>query len=153
MELKCDAWAQTLSLLGRISSTQTNGTTLKVSAKEADRNLRRRKRRRRSDCGRPLSAFVSVLERCSPTLVLLSWCDATAGRYGDQRWRLRVAHGKAVCALSGAMIERGDLVYRPCTRGQECPMNADHSILAEALDRLEQESNIAATWSSDRIAN
>jgi hypothetical protein len=37
------------------------------------------------------SASVEVLERLSATMVVICWADATAGRYGEQTWTLRVA--------------------------------------------------------------
>jgi hypothetical protein len=135
---KRKAWEQTLDLLARTSSKNTNGGDCDESEVRLDNYIPPQRRRARGvDCRAPLSAFVSILERCSPTMVSICWCDATSGRYGDQLWRLRVARSKAICALSGAIIRRGDLEYRPSVRGQ-CPANASHSILAEALEKLER---------------
>jgi hypothetical protein len=51
-----------------------------------------------------------------------------------------MARSKSVCALSGEIIRRGDLVYRPCVRGQNL-WNAKHHISAEALVRLEKQGH------------
>lgn len=136
----CNAWAQTLSLLARVSSTGPGSADCtqarSLGKSHVGANVRRGSSNR---CGLPPSAFVSVIERCSQTSIAICWCDATSGRYGDQLWKLRVARGKAVCALSGKTIRRGDLIYRPCVRGRS-PANADQVICAEALEKWEGES-------------
>lgn len=136
----CNAWEQTLSLLARVSSPKSNSvdcTQARLLGKSRIGTSARRGSTNR--CGLPPSAFVSVIERCSQTSIAICWCDATSGRYGDQLWKLRVARGKAVCALSGKIIRRGDLIYRPCVRGRS-PANADQVICAEALEKWEGES-------------
>jgi hypothetical protein len=78
-------------------------------------------------------ARINIIERLSPTRLVVCWCDATTGRYGEQPWKLCAARNKSVCALSGAKISRGDKVYRPWSRGQRKPANANQSILASAV--------------------
>jgi hypothetical protein len=78
-------------------------------------------------------ARINIIERISPTRLVVCWCDATTGRYGEQSWKLGAARNKSVCALSGATIRRGDKVYRPYSRGQKKPVNADQSILASVV--------------------
>jgi hypothetical protein len=78
-------------------------------------------------------ARIDIIERLSPTRLVVCWCDATTGRYGEQPWKLGAARNKTVCALSGATIRRGDKVYRPWSRGQKKPVNADQSILASVV--------------------
>jgi hypothetical protein len=137
---KCDAWEQTLSLLARVSSKSPNSADCTKATLLGKSRIGADGRRGSANrCGLPPSAFVSVLERCSPTSVAICWCDATSGRYGDQLWKLRVARGRAVCALSGKTIRRGDLIYRPCVRGRS-PANADQAIAADALEEWERES-------------
>ncbi|MCP3712198.1 DUF3331 domain-containing protein [Paraburkholderia sp. CNPSo 3274] len=78
-------------------------------------------------------ARIDIIERISPTRLVVCWCDATTGRYGEQPWKLGAARNKTVCALTGATIRRGDKVYRPWSRGQKKPINADQSILASVV--------------------
>jgi hypothetical protein len=135
---KCHAWEQTLDLLARVSSKSANSGGCDEAEVRLENYIPLETRRARAaECGMPRSALVSILERCSPKSVSICWCDATSGRYGDQLWRLRVARGKTICALSGAVIRRGDLVYRPSVRGR-CPANADQSISAEELEKWER---------------
>jgi hypothetical protein len=134
METESTAWEQTLKLLAHMSSS--NGARGKSAPRLDHRSSAERFQRRDVECGKSLSAFVSILERSSPTEVRICWCDATTGRYGDQRWRVQMARSKSVCALSGAAIRRGDLVYRPWVRGEN-PWNAKQSILVDALAKLE----------------
>jgi hypothetical protein len=93
------------------------------SAKPACRNL----------CDGYTEPRVNIIERISATRLVVCWCDATSGRYGEQSWKLCAARNGAVCALSGARIRRGDKVYRPWSRGQKKPVNANQSILASAV--------------------
>jgi hypothetical protein len=93
------------------------------SAKQACKNL----------CDGYREPRVNIIERISATRLVVCWCDATSGRYGEQSWKLCAARNGAVCALSGARIRRGDKVYRPWSRGQKKPVNANQSILASAV--------------------
>jgi hypothetical protein len=152
---KCRAWEQTLDLLARVSSKSANCGDCNAPEIRLENYMPLEARRARAaECGMPRSALVSILERRSPTSVSICWCDATSGRYGDQLWKLRIARGSAICALTGARIRRGDPVYRPCVRGR-CPTNADQSISAEALEKWERgaitpnASNKAGVASAD----
>jgi hypothetical protein len=78
-------------------------------------------------------ARIDIIERLSPTRLVVCWCDATTGRYGEQSWKLGAARNRSVCALSGATIKRGDKVYRPWSRGQTKPVNANQVILASVV--------------------
>jgi hypothetical protein len=82
-------------------------------------------------------ARINIIERLSPTRVVVCWCDATTGRYGEQPWKLGAARNRSVCALSGATIRRGDKVYRPWCRGQRKPVNANQLILASVVSDIE----------------
>ncbi|WP_425434094.1 DUF3331 domain-containing protein [Paraburkholderia lycopersici] len=91
---------------------------------------------RRSHGSRPprqsSAAHMEIVERHSESLLSVCWCDATSGRYGAQLWKLTKARCRAVCALSGAPIRRGDAVYRPWVRGH-APANADWVVLASMV--------------------
>ncbi|RDJ98051.1 DUF3331 domain-containing protein [Paraburkholderia lacunae] len=75
---------------------------------------------------------VEVIERLSDTAVAVHWQDATRGRYADQVWISCRARVTGRCALSGAMIRRNDLIYKPRGRGTT-PANADAMILASVI--------------------
>lgn len=150
---KCDAWSQTLNLLVQISSDNVDGGHLGDADESADNFAPIRRRSARPiEYEKIRPAFISVLERYSPSMVSISWRDATYGRYGDQLWRLGVARSKSICDLSGATIRRGDRVYRPSLRGLS-PKNATHAILAEALERLEHGSQISTHSGNDALAS
>lgn len=122
------AWEYTLDLLARVS-TDTPGTRRHAKAcgarTEADANTQASERCKQV----PASARIEIVERCSDTLVTVSYRDATTGRYGEQVWRLIRARGQGICALSGNPIRRGDPVYRPYVRGRHLPANANWMVL------------------------
>jgi Domain of unknown function (DUF3331) len=75
-----------------------------------------------------------ILEWTPGNSLVVCWCDPTAGRYGEQSWKLSVARGVSICAFSGKRIKRGDKIFRPYWRGAK-PANAEQSILASALEQ------------------
>jgi hypothetical protein len=77
---------------------------------------------------------ISDVERRSRATVAIDWADSTFGHYGEQVWSLGIARRKAVCALSGAPINRGDSIYRPRLIGGRVPLNSAAMILASFLD-------------------
>ncbi|MGO4814699.1 DUF3331 domain-containing protein [Cupriavidus sp. 2MCAB6] len=78
------------------------------------------------------TAIVSIVERTSSTLAVISWRDATHCRYGAQIWAAVSAREAGVCALSGLPIAKGQAVYRP--RPCRPPArNAEAMILASVL--------------------
>ncbi|WP_084170142.1 DUF3331 domain-containing protein [Paraburkholderia ferrariae] len=84
------------------------------------------------------AANLEIVERYSSSAIAISWRDATSGSYGEQKWKLTIARGRAICALSGAQIRRGDLVFRPSVRGRK-PANAGWVILASTIDQASQK--------------
>ncbi|MFM0573018.1 DUF3331 domain-containing protein [Paraburkholderia caledonica] len=86
---------------------------------------------------RPLT--ISHIEWKTETTVLVSWCDATRGSYLDQTWRICYARSRTICALSGSLVRRRDLVFKPSYRGAPPPSNASDVILASVLRRLIEE--------------
>jgi hypothetical protein len=84
-------------------------------------------------------AKVNVLERASPSTVIISWHDATQCSYRFQLWRRFGSNRSGVCALSGIVINTGDRIYKPITKPP--PLNASAMILAtEVESRLGYES-------------
>lgn len=79
--------------------------------------------------------LIDVMERLSESSVAVLWRDATRGRYGDQVWIVCRARLKGCCALSGAVIRRGDLVYKPRVRNA-APSNAAAMILASVVSGM-----------------
>jgi Domain of unknown function (DUF3331) len=92
--------------------------------------------RKRRDVRRN-SVCVEVLERLSSTSVVISWADATSGRYGEQTWILRVARCKGVCPLSGEPFPPGAPVYRPNVRQRRVGKTVQ-PIAAATIERLER---------------
>lgn len=78
---------------------------------------------------------VEVIERLSDTSVAVLWQDATRCRYDDQVWISCRARLKGYCVLSGALIRRDDLVYKPRVR-TTTPANASAMILASVIERM-----------------
>ena len=77
--------------------------------------------------------IVSVIERPSATMAVVSWRDATHCRYGEQVWAAGVAREDGVCALTGRPIARSDAVFRP-QRAKPPALNAEAMILASAME-------------------
>ena len=98
------------------------------------------RKQRLSEGAAPMSrdggAAVVALERADDCVLLVSWSDATRGRYADQRWVIGTSRGSGCCALSGCRIRRGDQVYRPQWRGADCPANGAEMILAATVQRM-----------------
>jgi hypothetical protein len=86
---------------------------------------------------------VEILERLSPTSVVLCLVDATSGRYSGQIWTMRTAVKKGVCSVSMMPFVRGDQVYRRSTRGDNL-VRENQSILAGAIAALEAGQNFLA---------
>jgi hypothetical protein len=78
---------------------------------------------------------VEVIERLSITSIAVLWQDATRCRYADQVWISCRARKKGRCALSGAVIQRDDFVYKPRVRSA-VPANANAMILASVIARI-----------------
>ncbi|SDG13455.1 DUF3331 domain-containing protein [Paraburkholderia phenazinium] len=78
---------------------------------------------------------VEVIERLSDTSIAVRWQDATRCRYDDQVWISCRARLKGRCALSGLLIRRDDLIYKPRVRSTK-PVNAAAMMLASAIDRM-----------------
>ncbi|MDR5774270.1 MULTISPECIES: DUF3331 domain-containing protein [unclassified Caballeronia] len=77
-------------------------------------------------------ARIEVLERLSSRTIAILWQDATRCRYADQVWVRCQARKIGRCALTGAGIVRGDIVYKPQRRNASLG-NARAMILASAL--------------------
>lgn len=78
---------------------------------------------------------VEVIERLSETSVAVLWQDATRCRYDDQVWISCRARLKGFCVLSGAVIRRDDLIYKPRVR-TTTPANAAAMILASVIEQM-----------------
>ena len=80
---------------------------------------------------------VKLLERPTPSTVLVSWHDPQRCSYNYQLWRRSSARHDDICALSGQRIEYGQSVYRPgaLTRGERV-MNSTARILAFHVEIL-----------------
>ncbi|PLQ00511.1 DUF3331 domain-containing protein [Cupriavidus pauculus] len=112
----CDAWLRTIALLEPQRQTQA---ALTYTAED--------------NALRAHAPIVSIIERLSGAMAVVSWRDATHCRYGAQVWTIGSARDTGVCALSGQPIDKSDLVFRP-QRSRPPALNADAMILATAMD-------------------
>jgi hypothetical protein len=89
---------------------------------------------------RTASAFsrtrVGLIEKQTETSMLVSWSDPTLCRYLDQIWISTYARRGGYCALSGQVIRRGDLVFKPRWRGRTKPANSTEMILAKEIEQI-----------------
>jgi hypothetical protein len=85
------------------------------------------------------NATIEILDRPSWSTIVLSWRDPTGCRYGYQTWCKAAAKRSGICAMSGASIRRGDMIFRPRLKGQR-PANASAMVLAKHVDSLAIEA-------------
>lgn len=76
---------------------------------------------------------VSIVERTGPTSATVTWNEPSC-RYGYQTWRAAISRLSGVCVISGKVIRRGDLVFKP--QGRPVPLNAHAMILQSVVDIL-----------------
>jgi hypothetical protein len=120
-------WAETLRALLRYSSPSQAPVADAVSlCGSKQRELLQSRTEKRS-------STVTIIEKLSATTLSLSWRDPTACNYGEQVWSEGKARYASRCALSGAAISKGDLIYRPRGRGNAAPANRAAMILASAV--------------------
>ncbi|WP_133647768.1 DUF3331 domain-containing protein [Paraburkholderia flava] len=81
------------------------------------------------------ASSITHIEWVTPGTILISWSDSTLGRYHDQLWRAGFAHSSGVCGLTGAVVRRGDPVFRPVGRLRDKPVNVFDVILAVGVGR------------------
>ncbi|KMZ11613.1 hypothetical protein BHUM_05838 [Candidatus Burkholderia humilis] len=72
---------------------------------------------------------VEVIERTSANSAIVSWSDARFGRMGAQTWMAGKARVLGRCAMTGAIIQRGDRVSQP-RKTRPAPINAGTMIVA-----------------------
>ncbi|MBT2794585.1 DUF3331 domain-containing protein [Paraburkholderia strydomiana] len=82
-----------------------------------------------------LTTAIGVVDRLTDCTVAIVWRDATRGSYGDQVWCRMRARCQGKCAISGAAIARGDLIYSPRPSRLPCA-NADAMVLASVIDAV-----------------
>ncbi|WP_248558024.1 DUF3331 domain-containing protein [Paraburkholderia terrae] len=80
-----------------------------------------------------LPARISIIERLSSVTLSICWSDSTTGYFGEQVWRMGLAHGRSFCALSGMPIRIGDSVFRPWVSETRAPANSHRMILASCV--------------------
>ena len=78
--------------------------------------------------------IIRILERPTPHMLIVSWCDAGSGHYGYQTWRAVIAREAGICMLNGRLINAGDAVYKPLIVGRT-PTNAEAMICARSVGR------------------
>lgn len=99
--------------------------------------------RRRDLANRESVAHLHVVEQYSDLVITVCWRDPTFGCYGEQLWKRVTSRTRAICALSGLQIRRGDAVFRPWARGCK-PVNVSLMILASAVATLAEEACTSA---------
>src|SRR5215469_4452968 len=99
-----DPWLQIVSSLG--------GQTL-INALLSRKPIVHRSLERCKSTTSAMANAVSILriEWQTNRTILISWSDATLGRYEDQTWRAGLAYRSGICGLTGAPVRRGDAVF------------------------------------------
>jgi hypothetical protein len=121
---RTDPWAQTVTLLSRLSmGRDTAAVPLNI-----DKSVQIRLAARHPPTS--LCGDVRVLERLSERTVAVSWRDSTRCHYDSQIWRIGWARYASTCAVSGGRINIGDAIYRPIG----APINAAAMICAETVN-------------------
>jgi hypothetical protein len=119
-------WIQTIEVLRTVSGASGTRSMRPVTKAKAalDPTFPRSK-----------NCVIRVTDRTSPSTVTVEWCDATVAHYGAQLWRLGSARVAGSCAVCGAVISRGEAVYRPYI-GRLPPQNRNAMILASTVDKM-----------------
>lgn len=76
---------------------------------------------------------VHVVERTGPASATVAWSEPSC-RYGYQTWRAVISRVSGICVVSGEIIRRGDMVFRPLAR--PVPLNVNAMILESVMDSL-----------------
>ncbi|WP_321899627.1 DUF3331 domain-containing protein [Paraburkholderia heleia] len=129
-------WESTIALLGRISSPDDGIGKYKMSRADNGRDPAKRGPPARAGERPTDPANCTIVDRISACSIMVRWGDATVGHYGEQLWKRGIARRSTWCILSGMRVRRGDIVYRPCTRGLR-PMNCEEVILAGVLEGVD----------------
>jgi hypothetical protein len=116
----------TRALGGDPGATRTRSTSVRARGRAASPEQEQR-------IAGSQNASVRVLEHSTPLRAFISWRDSTSCCYGYQLWRQTTSRRAGVCALSGAVIHRGDEIFQPFTRDVR-PGNATAMILAVYID-------------------
>ncbi|MFM0172076.1 DUF3331 domain-containing protein [Paraburkholderia sediminicola] len=126
----CDPWQRTV---GALSSWPDGEPTLPSPTSHFSIKHAATENKRKSRCASGGLGLVKVIERLTETTAVIDWRDSTAGCYTEQVWRVCIARVTGQCALSGAVIKKGDAVYRP-RRNRNLRANAAFMILSRELD-------------------
>jgi hypothetical protein len=138
-----DPWAATISQLEQVSDHADTTDEIDDQNDETVTEAPSADRSRPVDAAASLAsgyghnAVVTFVERIGAKAVSISWRDSTGGNYREQRWVLRAARTRGVCALTGKAIVRGDNIYHPVSGSGGRPSNLAQMIRAEALEHFE----------------
>jgi hypothetical protein len=83
----------------------------------------------------PVDATIRVIDRLSGDCVTVAWAHACSGHYGAQLWRKVIARRRAVCAISGETVHRGEAVYKLFRSMDDAP-NRHAVLLARHVDAM-----------------
>lgn len=125
---RTDRWSQ---IVGGLRAVAANRFSVRRRSLAYDE--RERERDAAMQRTAPYEPFISSVERRSSSTIVVSWSDATRGRYLDQVWRAGYARAAGFCGLTGIPVRRGDVVFRPLLRGGVAPVNAFDMILADRV--------------------
>ncbi|CAG9211822.1 conserved hypothetical protein [Paraburkholderia tropica] len=126
-------WENTVAQLGRISSPHDELARERIAGQRDNWTAWKKNTPARSGVRTLGSSSFTIVDRVSDRSILICWCDATLGHYAEQLWIRGVARRSTQCVLSGLRVRRGDIVYRPCTRGQRS-VNCEEVVLAFMVD-------------------
>jgi hypothetical protein len=103
-------------------------------AENKSRTRRRKQSSPELDQATTTVVTMQVLERISANTIAVRCSSPQVGCYAEQLWRISRARRSARCSLTGLLIQRGDVVFRPSSR-RNLPFNVDRMILASAVLR------------------
>jgi hypothetical protein len=130
-----DPWTRTLAALSMFSHPPRD---MPREISFADFLAPRARVRTGSAHRQPPTFTLTVLEHLANSLVVIAWHDPTLCNYEEQVWSPALARYSGRCALSGQRIVRGDIVYKPRTRGRVTPLNGDAMILGTELQKARE---------------
>jgi len=122
-EERSNVWPRTVALL--------DSTLTQQAVSEAARIVQ--KRVAKPNWTHHATLLIRVIDRSSPQTITVSWRDPLSGYYEDQVWVASSAQRSGQCVLTGGVIKRGDVIYRPRGRRPR-PGNADAMIIGSCVD-------------------
>ncbi|WP_429258173.1 DUF3331 domain-containing protein [Paraburkholderia sp. GAS334] len=88
------------------------------------------------------TAIIKIIERPTNSTLVVHWTEPGKCLYGYQIWRRTRAEWNGYCALSGKLVRKHDVIFRPSWMKSE-PQNSGEVILEAAVYRMSDNSSEA----------